>query len=82
MNKLLKTTGVFILGVGLLTGCSHTSSQKSDNGNESSKVAIAHVDENKDKNDNRNNVTEENSNNNNVAKENNGNNTGYKATSD
>lgn len=27
MNKLLKTTGVFILGVGLLTGCSHTSSQ-------------------------------------------------------
>lgn len=81
MNKLLKTTGVFILGVGLLTGCSHTSSQKSDNGNESSKVAIAHVDENKDKNDNRNNVTEENSNNN-VAQENNGNNTGYKATSD
>ena len=81
MNKLLKTTGVFILGVGLLTGCSHTSSQKSDNGNESSKVAIAHVDENKDKNDNRNNVTEENSNNN-VAQENNGNNTGYKAISD
>ena len=81
MNKLLKTTGVFILGVGLLTGCSHTSSQKSDNGNESSKVAIAHVDENKDKNDNRNNVTEENSNNN-VAQENNGNNSGYKAASD
>ena len=81
MNKLLKTTGVFILGVGLLTGCSHTSSQKSDNSNESSKVAIAHVDESKDKNDNRNNVTEENSNNN-VAQENNGNNTGYKATSD
>ena len=81
MNKLLKTTGVFILGVGLLTGCSHTSSQKSDNSNESSKVAIAHVDENKDKNDNGNNVTEENSNNN-VAQENNGNNTGYKATSD
>ena len=81
MNKLLKTTGVFILGVGLLTGCSHTSSQKSDNSNESSKVAIAHVDEGKDKNDNGNNVTEENSNNN-VAQENNGNNTGYKATSD
>ena len=81
MNKLLKTTGVFILGVGLLTGCSHTSSQKSDNGNESSKVAIAHVDESKDKNDSGNNVTEENSNNN-VAQENNGNNTGYKATSD
>ena len=81
MNKLLKTTGVFILGVGLLTGCSHTSSQKSDNGNESSKVAIAHVDENKDKNDIGNNVTEENSNNN-LAQENNGNNTGYKATSD
>ena len=81
MNKLLKTTGVFILGVGLLTGCSHTSSQKSDNGNESSKVAIAHVDENKDKNDNGNNVTEENSNNN-VAQENNGNNSGYKAASD
>ena len=81
MNRLLKTTGVFILGVGLLTGCSHTSTQKSDNSNESSKVAIAHVDENKDKNDNGNNVTEENSNNN-VAQENNGNNTGYKATSD
>ena len=81
MNKLLKTTGVFILGVGLLTGCSHTSSQKSDNGNESSKVAVAHVDQNKDKNDNGNNVTEENSNNN-VAQENNGNNSGYKAASD
>ena len=81
MNKLLKTTGVFILGVGLLTGCSHTSTQKSDNSNESSKVAVAHVDENKDKNDNGNNVTEENSNNN-VAQENNRNNTGYKATSD
>ena len=81
MNRLLKTTGVFILGVGLLTGCSHTSSQKSDNSNESSKVAIAHVDENKDKNDNGNNVTEENSNNN-VAQENNGNNSGYKSTSD
>lgn len=81
MNKLLKTTGVFILGVGLLTGCSHTSTQKSDNSNESSKVAIAHVDENKDKNDNGNNVTEENSNNN-VAQENNSNNTGYKVTSD
>lgn len=81
MNKLLKTTGVFILGVGLLTGCSHTSSQKSDNSNESSKVAIAHVDESKDKNDNGNNVTEENSNNN-VAQENNRNNTGYKVTSD
>ena len=81
MNKLLKTTGVFILGVGLLTGCSHTSSQKSDNSNESSKVAIAHVDESKGKNDNGNNVTEENSNNN-VAQENNGNNSGYKAASD
>ena len=81
MNKLLKTTGVFILGVGLLTGCSHTSTQKSDNSNESSKVAIAHVDESKDKNDNGNNVTEENSNNN-VAQENNSNNTGYKVTSD
>ena len=81
MNKLLKTTGVFILGVGLLTGCSHTSTQKSDNSNESSKVAVAHVDENKDKNDNGNNVTEENRNNN-VAQENNGNNSGYKAASD
>ena len=80
MNKILKTTGVFILGVGLLTGCSHTSTQKSDNTNDSSKVAIAHVDENKDKNDNGNNVTEENSNN--VAQENNRNNTGYKVTSD
>ncbi len=81
MNKLLKTTGVFILGVGLLTGCSHTSAQKSDNSNGSSKVAIAHVDENKDKNDNGNNVTEENSNNS-VPKKMNGNNSGNKATSD
>lgn len=81
MNRLLKTTGVFILGVGLLTGCSHTSTQKSDNSNESSKVAVSHVDDNKDKNDNGNNVTEENSNNN-VAQENNGNNSGYKSTSD
>ena len=31
MNKLLKTTGVFILGIGLMTGCTDKVAQKIDN---------------------------------------------------
>lgn len=33
MNKLLKTTGVFILGIGLITGCTDKVAQKIDNTN-------------------------------------------------
>ena len=33
MNKLLKTTGVFILGIGLMTGCTDKVAQKIDNKN-------------------------------------------------
>ena len=33
MNKLLKTTGVFILGIGLMTGCTDKVAQKIDNNN-------------------------------------------------
>ena len=40
MNKLLKTTGVFILGIGLMTGCTDKVAQKidSNNNNLTSKV--------------------------------------------
>ena len=40
MNKLLKTTGVFILGIGLMTGCTDKVAQKidSNNNNITSKV--------------------------------------------
>lgn len=30
MNKLLKTTGIFILGIGLLTGCTDKVAKKVD----------------------------------------------------
>ena len=33
MNKLLKTTGIFILGIGLMTGCTDKAAQKIDNNN-------------------------------------------------
>ena len=33
MNKLLKTTGVFILGIGLMTGCTDKVAQKIDSNN-------------------------------------------------
>ena len=36
MNKLLKTTGVFILGIGLMTGCTDKVAQKIDNNNNNS----------------------------------------------
>ena len=41
MNKLLKTTGVFILGIGLMTGCTDKVAQKidSNNNNVTSEVA-------------------------------------------
>lgn len=35
MNKLLKTTGVFILGIGLMTGCTDKVAQKIDSNNNS-----------------------------------------------
>ena len=36
MNKLLKTTGIFILGIGLMTGCTDKVAQKIDNNNNNS----------------------------------------------
>ena len=33
MNKLLKTTGIFILGIGLMTGCTDKVAQKIENKN-------------------------------------------------
>lgn len=33
MNKLLKTTGIFILGIGIMTGCTDKVAQKIDNNN-------------------------------------------------
>ena len=33
MNKLLKTTGIFILGIGLMTGCTDKVAQKIDSSN-------------------------------------------------
>ena len=41
MNKLLKTTGIFILGIGLMTGCTDKVAQKidSNNNNVTSEVA-------------------------------------------
>ena len=33
MNKLLKTTGIFILGIGLITGCTDKVAQKIDDNN-------------------------------------------------
>ena len=33
MNKLLKTTGIFILGIGLMTGCTDKVAQKIDSNN-------------------------------------------------
>lgn len=35
MNKLLKTTGIFILGIGLMTGCTDKVAQKIDSNNNS-----------------------------------------------
>ena len=38
MNKLLKTTGVFILGIGLMTGCTDKVAQKIDNNNNNNSI--------------------------------------------
>ena len=38
MNKLLKTTGVFILGIGLMTGCTDKVAQKIDNNNNNNNI--------------------------------------------
>ena len=40
MNKLLKTTGVFILGIGLMTGCTDKVAQKIDNNNNNNNNSI------------------------------------------
>ena len=74
MNKLIKTTSIFILGVGLLTSCSHTAAHKVDNSNEAEKVVVSQKDENKDKSKNENNVSQEN-NENKAVQENNATNT-------
>ena len=41
MNKLLKTTGIFILGIGLMTGCTDKVAQKIDNNNNNVTSEIA-----------------------------------------
>ena len=38
MNKLLKTTGVFILGIGLMTGCTDKVAQRIDNNNNNNSI--------------------------------------------
>ena len=38
MNKLLKTTGIFILGIGLMTGCTDKVAQKIDNNNNNNSI--------------------------------------------
>ena len=40
MNKLLKTTGVFILGIGLMTGCTDKVAQRIDNNNNNNNNSI------------------------------------------
>ena len=43
MNKLLKTTGVFILGIGLMTGCTDKVAQKIDNNNNNNNSITSEV---------------------------------------
>ena len=45
MNKLLKTTGIFILGIGLMTGCTDKVAQKIDNNNNNVTSEIATTEE-------------------------------------
>ena len=45
MNKLLKTTGVFILGIGLMTGCTDKVAQKIDNNNNNATREVATTEE-------------------------------------
>ena len=43
MNKLLKTTGVFILGIGLMTGCTDKVAQRIDNNNNNNNSITSEV---------------------------------------
>ena len=43
MNKLLKTTGIFILGIGLMTGCTDKVAQKIDNNNNNNNSITSEV---------------------------------------
>ena len=45
MNKLLKTTGIFILGIGLMTGCTDKVAQKIDNNNNNATKEVATTEE-------------------------------------
>ena len=45
MNKLLKTTGIFILGIGLMTGCTDKVAQKIDNNNNNVTSEVATTEE-------------------------------------
>ena len=45
MNKLLKTTGIFILGIGLMTGCTDKVAQKIDNNNNNATREVATTEE-------------------------------------
>ena len=45
MNKLLKTTGIFILGIGLMTGCTDKVAPKIDNNNNNATREVATTEE-------------------------------------
>ena len=45
MNKLLKTTGIFILGIGLMTGCADKVAQKIDNNNNNATSEVTTTEE-------------------------------------
>ena len=45
MNKLLKTTGIFILGIGLMTGCADKVTQKIDNNNNNATSEVTTTEE-------------------------------------
>ena len=45
MNKLLKTTGIFILGIGLMTGCTDKVAQKIDSSNNNVTSEVATTEE-------------------------------------
>ena len=45
MNKLLKTTGIFILGIGLMTGCADKAAQKIDNNNNNATSEVTTTEE-------------------------------------
>ena len=45
MNKLLKTTGIFILGIGLMTGCTDKVAQKIDSNNNNVTIEVTTTEE-------------------------------------